>query len=437
MTITRLGVALLAMATAACGSVTNGGENAPAIELFTPDRGSLLGGTSVTLTGVGFDDGTGEATVVVGGRLASGVVVEDDTTITFEAPPNDPGTEAEITVFHSGGTGTAVDRFVYNNSPKAFTIDPAFSPSAGGVTVTVTGVGFESFDAGTNTITIGSAAAVNVQVVSDTEMTFETGPIADGAFVPLDVVVSNTNGSVTIGEAFKYSAQGLILTERPTSGAGEGLFHLDPVTLDVTEITRFGGKSLTGFAYDANDVLYAMDRNQNELLRITNPIAGEFEVVGRMEDPGGGFERVHDLLFVGGTLFGYSNNDRRLVTVDTTTAVVTTIGATPLTTSQAVCLAPNDDDSLVMVNKLDGDIDFIKVADSTLLGGGAAISLGIGASCHALAELSGTMFLAAGRGNQPQPIPTLFSIDLTTGAVTTVGQLPIAPRGMIRTPLNF
>ncbi len=84
----------------------------PAVTLVAPATGSIAGGTSVTLTGVGF---TGATSVLFGSTPATGVVVNSDSSITAIAPATSTAGIVDVTVTTPIGTsaiGTA-DQFTY------------------------------------------------------------------------------------------------------------------------------------------------------------------------------------------------------------------------------------------------------------------------------------------------------------------------------------
>lgn len=85
----------------------------PAITMVAPSMGSTAGGTSVTITGSGFEQG---ATVKIGSLTVSGVTVSSDgTTITFMTPGNlgKPGVNDVIVTNPSGKTTTKTGGFTY------------------------------------------------------------------------------------------------------------------------------------------------------------------------------------------------------------------------------------------------------------------------------------------------------------------------------------
>jgi hypothetical protein len=79
----------------------------PAITSVSPDRGPLTGGAAVTISGTGF---TGTTEVTFGSAAASYTVVSD--TQIDAVTPAGSGT-VSVTVTTAGGTGTAVDAYIY------------------------------------------------------------------------------------------------------------------------------------------------------------------------------------------------------------------------------------------------------------------------------------------------------------------------------------
>ncbi len=91
-----------------------------------PAVGPPAGGTSVTLTGLGFEAG---ATVDFGDVPATDVTVVDETTLAAIAPPHAGGTVAVTVTIPGGGTVTLGDAYTYANGDlveQAF-VAPAFA----------------------------------------------------------------------------------------------------------------------------------------------------------------------------------------------------------------------------------------------------------------------------------------------------------------------
>ena len=215
------GLALLVMLSAGCGDdATEPTTMTPTLTAVSPDQGSALGGTQLTLTGTNFASG---ATVRVGGTAAVGVTVVSSTSITCLTPAGTPGV-VDVSVTTSGGTATLDDAFTYNAGPALTGVAPGNGPSSGGTALTLTGTGFTANGAGTNTVTVGGAPCASVTSTSDTQITCNSPPGTAGTAV--DVTVSNANGSATLTGGFTYNAAPTITTVGPSAvGAVSGGMH--------------------------------------------------------------------------------------------------------------------------------------------------------------------------------------------------------------------
>ena len=112
----------------------------PTVTRIGPTAGPLTAGTLVTILGTGFVPG---ATVTVGGRAATSVVVTASTRITARVPAHAAGL-VDVRVATAGGTSAAVatDRFRYLPRPVVTTVSPTSGRSLGGLRITVRGSGF-------------------------------------------------------------------------------------------------------------------------------------------------------------------------------------------------------------------------------------------------------------------------------------------------------
>jgi len=165
-----------------------------AIDNVTQASGPEGGGTSVTITGSGFNAG---ATVTFGGTAATNVVVSANS-ITATTPAHSPGA-VDVTVRNSDGQrATSTGAFTYIAAPLVTSISPSSGRPSGGTNVTISGTGFLTGA----TVTFGGTAATNVTVVSSTSITATTQAHAAGA---ADVVVRNPDGqSATLTGSFTY-----------------------------------------------------------------------------------------------------------------------------------------------------------------------------------------------------------------------------------------
>ncbi len=182
----------------------------PAISSVSPSSGPLAGGTTVTITGTGFQDlGLTTPTVTFtpvagGGSTAAGVdgtaaTVVSDTELTVVTPDvtADAGvgnssldTTVSVSFVNPGNTGVPVDATVAAGGGDAFlfgtplitSVAPTGGPLTGGSTLTITGSGFEDPGLSLTGVTFeptggggaGALDGVSATVVSDTEITVVT-----------------------------------------------------------------------------------------------------------------------------------------------------------------------------------------------------------------------------------------------------------------------
>lgn len=158
----------------------------PVVTGVSPDTGSAIGSTPVTITGSGF---TGATEVdfgpvpVFGSIPATSFTVVSDTKITAIAPavaltqtfPSGvPHNMLDITVTTPNGTSAdAVGaQFDYLQTPAITGVSPASGPTVGGNTVTITGTGFEfSRILEVRGLAFGSTPATSFTVNSATQIT--------------------------------------------------------------------------------------------------------------------------------------------------------------------------------------------------------------------------------------------------------------------------
>jgi hypothetical protein len=148
---------------------------APAVVVFTPLTGPI--GTSVTITGTGFDDSSVASGAAFNGTPATSFSVDSDTQITAIVPAG--ATTGPVTVTDGEGTGTSAVDFVVTPSPPPTVL--LFAPSSGpiGTTVAITGTGYT----GTSIVRFHGRPA-SFDVNSDTEIVATvpkratTGPVS-------------------------------------------------------------------------------------------------------------------------------------------------------------------------------------------------------------------------------------------------------------------
>ena len=149
---------------------------APTVSSFNPTSGPI--GTSVQISGAGFQDGSVATAVTFNGTAATTFTVDSNVQITAAVPAG--ATDGPIAVTDSEGTGTSATTFDVTPSPMP-TIT-SFNPTSGpvGTSVAITGTGFT----GASGVTFGGTAVVTFTVNSNTQITATvpagatTGPVA-------------------------------------------------------------------------------------------------------------------------------------------------------------------------------------------------------------------------------------------------------------------
>jgi IPT/TIG domain-containing protein len=173
----------------------------PSIDSFNPTTGTTAGGTLVSISGTGFQNG---ATTKFGGTAAVTTIVNSPTSITATAPSHSAGTVA-VSVTNPDSQTASFGSYIYATpGPAIIDIAPASGPNSGGTTLGVTGANFLPGA----TLTIGGLSATNVIVATDRTLSATTppGPFDIGANAARDVVITNPDGtSATRSAGFTWT----------------------------------------------------------------------------------------------------------------------------------------------------------------------------------------------------------------------------------------
>lgn len=109
-------------------SSSGGGVPSPIVNGITPGAGPHAGGTTVTITGGNFPL---DATVTMGGIAATGVTVQDGSTLSCQSPRSTSVGPVDVVVASAvGGTGTLSGAFVYTNGAAVAVVSSISSPQA-------------------------------------------------------------------------------------------------------------------------------------------------------------------------------------------------------------------------------------------------------------------------------------------------------------------
>ena len=221
----------------------------PTVTAISPTAGPTAGGTSVTITGTGFN-GTNAPleTVVKFGATTATAAVNSDTQITATAPAG-TGT-VNVTVTTAGGPSvtSAADQFTYVAPPTVTGISPTSGSTAGGATVVITGTNLS----GATAVVFGATAATGFTVNSSTQIT-ATAPAGAAGTVDVRVTTVGGTSATSAADHFTFVAGPTVSGISPTSGPTSGGTTVVITGTGFTGATAvsFGGTAATGFTFDS------------------------------------------------------------------------------------------------------------------------------------------------------------------------------------------
>jgi hypothetical protein len=196
---------------------------APTVTAVNPTGGPAAGGNVVTITGTGFSLAPATGAVTFGGTVAP-YVVNNDTTITANAPAHAAGTvQVEVTTPAGSSADTLADNYTYGaTAPTVTGVNPTGGPTTGGNLVTITGTGFgTSGSPAVTSISFGGTNAPTFSVTNDTTLTVLAPAHAAGS---ADVLVTTANGTSTntIADNYVYGVAPTITSVAPGAGTTAG-----------------------------------------------------------------------------------------------------------------------------------------------------------------------------------------------------------------------
>ncbi|CEP68860.1 Immunoglobulin E-set [Moorella glycerini] len=193
----------------------------PVIKSLDPHVGSVLGGTTVTISGEDFRDGV---KIFFGGVEAANAVRVDYQTITATTPPGPAGTVDVTVVNPDAGSYTLSRAFTYQRSvPRIDAVVPERGPREGGIKVVIRGADFIA----PVQVYFGSVAAPVYSVTEGgTMIEVALPPAAGGRLGAVDVKVINGDGAGAVRpKTFTYvlpDSQPVITGIEPASGSTLG-----------------------------------------------------------------------------------------------------------------------------------------------------------------------------------------------------------------------
>lgn len=218
---------------------------APTISSFNPTSGPI--GTSVEISGSGFQDSSVATSVTFNGTAAT-FTVDSNVQITATVPAG--ATDGPIAVTDSEGTAASGTNFDVTASPVP-TIT-SFNPTSGpvGTSVVITGTGFT----GASAVTFNGTAATftvnsNTQITATVPAGATDGPIA----------VTTPGGTATSASNFDVtpSTAPTITSFSPTSGPVGTSVVITGTGFTGATAVRFNGTAATTFTVNSNTQITA------------------------------------------------------------------------------------------------------------------------------------------------------------------------------------
>lgn len=214
--------------------------NAPSVTGTSPAYGPIGGGTAVTITGSGFQNG---ATATFGGSAPVSCTFNSINSLTCTSPLSVVSGLVSVKVTNPDTqSGTLADAFTYLKQPTVTSISPNKGKASGNTTVTILGTDFYTGA----TVSLGGTACNSVSVVSSSAITCVTAAHTAGV---VNVVVTNVDTQTgTLTNGFEYLNPPTVTAISPASGNYNGG---NSVTITGTNFSSgatvsIGGNTCTG-----------------------------------------------------------------------------------------------------------------------------------------------------------------------------------------------
>lgn len=177
------------------GAPAAGRADATGVTTVSPQEGPLRGGTRIVLSGSGLSD---VVRVEVGGRAATDVRVESDSSVSAVTPARDEAGAVDVVAVLGSGVRHGVSPgFSYLVTPQVTSLDPSTGPVRGDNVVTITGSGFTSRIA----VSFGGTRSGRVEVVSSTVL---RAVVPAGLPGYVDVTVTTAGGTSMANSGSRY-----------------------------------------------------------------------------------------------------------------------------------------------------------------------------------------------------------------------------------------
>jgi alpha-tubulin suppressor-like RCC1 family protein len=230
---------------------------APTVTGVSPERGSPLGGTSVTITGTRLIG----ATAVKFGANNATIVKVSETSITAVSPAGSG--IVDVTVTTPAGTSPISEADQFSYLPLVSGVSPKEGPLTGGSVVTITGANFIEVSA----VKFGSGNAVAFKVESESSIT-AVSPPASGippASGTVDVTVTTLGGTspTSAADKFTYGFPGtapVVAMISPKEGPPEGgtTVTITGVGFNSATAVKFGSVNASSYKVESESSITAV-----------------------------------------------------------------------------------------------------------------------------------------------------------------------------------
>lgn len=181
-------------------------QAAPTVASISTTAGSIIGGTTVPVTGTNFSNVTA---VRFGNVNAISFVVNSSTSITAVTPSGSLSVSpVSVTVVTGGGTASG-GSFTYRSAPHISSITNNEGPFEGGVDVVIAGTGLLTATGASNVKFGGADSATAPSNVTDVSLTARPAPILRTAVGLKAVTVTTSFGEAVVTNGYK---QGVTVT---------------------------------------------------------------------------------------------------------------------------------------------------------------------------------------------------------------------------------
>ncbi len=222
---------------------------APTLTAVSPASGSVSGGNMVVLTGTNF---SGATAVRFGANWATGYSVISPTQISAAAPAGAEGTVNIFVTTAGGSSATAAsNQYTYVSAPVVSAVSPNVGPTAGGTTVTITGINFN----GATAVSFGGVAATSYTVDSATRIS-ATAPAGVAGIVDIRVTTASGTSAVSAADRYSYVAPPTVTAVSPMAGptAGGTTVVISGSNLGAATAVTFGGTPASYTVNSANQI---------------------------------------------------------------------------------------------------------------------------------------------------------------------------------------